>query len=245
MTWCGSLPWSAFLEAKLDGAVSGCLSRRDPVAVGYMAACDPAVHHGVSPGPCPCESAADARYTLINFDFLSGLRGRPHNVGARRAEYSAGGVGTRPDPENQGRQRPLPTLAEGVDLRMPCGGGRLFPLGSLRHRQPVAVFMDGCQTLACRRMHDHRLRRAGAGLLGALAFSQLAESLQILFRPFLHAWDPEGDGLCKIRGDAKKPASDRGPETELDQRRAAEDGITEEAQPPRAASEDLEHIQDE
>lgn len=78
----------------------------------------------------------------------------------------------------------------------------------------------------------------GAGLLGALAFSQLAESLQILFRPFLHAWDPRARmALRKIRGDAKKPASDRGPEMELDQRRAAEDGITEEAQPPRAASE--------
>jgi hypothetical protein len=56
-----------------------------------------------------------------------------------------------------------------------------------------------------------------AGLLGAFALSQLAESLQILIRPLLHALDPRArSALRKIREESKEEdvADDAFPQSE-------------------------------
>jgi hypothetical protein len=48
-----------------------------------------------------------------------------------------------------------------------------------------------------------------AGLLGALGFSMLAESLQVLIRPLIHTLDPRARrALCKIKRGAEEDGAD-------------------------------------
>jgi len=69
-----------------------------------------------------------------------------------------------------------------------------------------------------------------AGLLGALGFSMLAESLQVLIRPLLHILDPRARcALRKIKEESGPAGSSYDPMQRHGQRRLDEDGITDDA----------------
>jgi hypothetical protein len=66
-----------------------------------------------------------------------------------------------------------------------------------------------------------------AGLIGALVFSLAAESLQILFRPLVHALDPQArKALQKIKRGSGPPATGRNPMREYTKGPSEEGAVT-------------------